>query len=144
MTLSTVVVLRSSPRYSLWWHGQVRPSELHFDLMTRKFPKSTPLDQLVSRTIHNDHPVALRQGHIYYTVSFRVRKTGGNRSGSPVPSGTAPARYMNRSGSHPKTVLTNSWETVNWSVSPVTRPVFLIRGNWSAAVLLTLVSSSFL
>jgi hypothetical protein len=25
----------------------------------------------------------------------------------PVPSGTGPARYMNRSGSHPQTVLIN-------------------------------------
>jgi hypothetical protein len=55
----------------------------------------------------------------------------------PVPHGTGPARYTNRSGSHPKPWL-NFETSMNRPVWPVYRPVFWTVGTDDPTVLGTL------
>jgi hypothetical protein len=58
----------------------------------------------------------------------------------PIPGGTGPARYMNRSGSHPKPCL-QIRETGKPAGLTGKPSGFFIRGNRSLAVLLTLLPS---
>jgi hypothetical protein len=115
--------VREKRNYMEW---KIHQQHCNFDLTVILLFQST----VPTMQIYHRYPLSIcsLQDECLIMGVTRVRKTGGNRSG-PVHE---PVRFP------PQNRAYKFVRTVNRPVSPVNHPVFFIRGNRSAAVLLTL------